>query len=373
MKKNKNLKFIPLAVPDLRGSPIKKVSKAVKENWISSAGKEVDEFERLIAKEVDSNYALATITGSAALHLALKVFGIGKGKRVLIPDLTFAATINSVIISGAEPILVDINKNTWTLDLECTQKAILRYKPSAIIVVHTLGHPAQMDELKEIASKNKVILIEDAAGSLGAKYKGKKVGALSDAGIFSFNGNKVLSTGSGGALVFNKKKYYNKGRVLYTQARIKNLYNYSDVGYNYRMSNLNASLGVSQLPFLEQLVKKKIIIANRYDKAFKDIKNFVIMPRESWCISSCWLYSVQFKTKRKASSFANYLSKNMIGARMFWNALSLQKPYKHFKSVLNGTASYLSYKVVSIPCSTSLKINEQERVISLVKKWCKDE
>ena len=242
MKRQKSLKFIPLAVPDLRGNPKQKVLKTIENNWISTAGKEVDEFERLIAKEVGSKYALATITGSAALHLALKVFGIGKGDRVLIPDLTFAATINSVIISGAEPIIVDININTWTLDLECTEKAILRYKPKAIIVVHTLGHPAHMEEFKEITSKNKIILIEDAAGALGANYKGKNVGTLSDAGIFSFNGNKVISTGSGGALVLNKKTF-KKGKILYTQARVKQLYNYSDVGYNYRMSNLNAALG----------------------------------------------------------------------------------------------------------------------------------
>ena len=204
MTKKKNIPFIPLAIPDLRGKPISMVSKAIKDNWISSAGPAVDEFEKLIAKEVNSKFALATITGSAALHLALKVFGLGKGDRVLVPDFTFAATINSVIVSGAEPILVDVDRETWTLDIESTKKAVLKFKPKAIIVVHTLGHPAHMDELKKITSENNILLIEDAAGALGAKYKDRAVGSLSDAGIFSFNGNKVFSTGAGGALISMK-------------------------------------------------------------------------------------------------------------------------------------------------------------------------
>lgn len=369
----KDKQLIPLAIPDLRGNPSSNLRKAIKSNWISSAGPAVNEFESLICKEVRGKYVLATITGSAALHLALKIFGIGKGHRVLVPDLTFAATINSIIISGAEPILVDVDKETWTLDIQLTKKAILKYKPQAIIVVHTLGHPAKMDELKEISSENKIVLIEDAAGALGAKYKNKKVGALSDAGIFSFNGNKVLSTGSGGALILNKKSLFEKGKILYNQGRIKKLYNYSDVGYNYRMSNINASLGVSQIPYLNSFVKKKINIAKKYDKNFINIESFKLMPRKEWATSSCWLYSLLFKSRKSALSFNKYLSKKMISSRFFWNALSLQKPYKNYKSILNGTAFGLSNKIISIPCSTSLTKYQQDRVIVSIKKWSKIE
>ena len=148
MIRKKSLPFIPLAIPDLRGNPISMVSKTIRDNWISSAGPAVDEFESLISKEVNSKYALATITGSAALHLALKIFDIGRGNRVLVPDLTFAATINAVIVSGADPILLDVDRETWTLDIEAT-KSNFENKPKAIIVVHTLGHPAQMDELNK--------------------------------------------------------------------------------------------------------------------------------------------------------------------------------------------------------------------------------
>ena len=373
MIRKKSLPFIPLAIPDLRGNPISMVSKTIRDNWISSAGPAVDEFESLISKEVNSKFALATITGSAALHLALKIFDIGRGNRVLVPDLTFAATINAVIVSGAVPILVDVDRETWTLDIEATKKAILKFKPKAIIVVHTLGHPAQMDELKKVASENNIILIEDAAGALGAKYKDKAVGSLSDAGIFSFNGNKVFTTGAGGAVVLNKKELYKKGKTLYTQARKKDLYDYSDVGYNYRMPNLNASLGVSQIPFLKKLIEKKRIIADKYDSSFSAVKHFDVMPRKKWAQSSCWLYSLQFKSVKKAKSFTEYLLSNNIGARLFWNALSNQKPYKKYKSVLYGVASGLSNKIVSIPCSTSLKNDEQNKVINTVESWSRNE
>tara|TARA_B100001248_G_C27392502_1_gene463292 strand:+ start:271 stop:1395 length:1125 start_codon:yes stop_codon:yes gene_type:complete len=369
MIRKKILPFIPLAVPDLRGKHINMLSNAIKDNMISSAGPAVEKFESLIAKELNSKFALATITGSAALHLALKIFDIGRGHKVLVPDFTFAATINSVIVSGAEPILVDVNRETWTLDVDLTEKAVKKFKPRAIIVVHTLGHPAQMDELNKIALENNIILIEDAAGAIGAKYKNKLVGSLSDAGIFSFNGNKVFTTGAGGAVVLNKKGLYKKGKTLYTQARKRGLYDYSDVGYNYKMPSLTASLGISQIPFLKKLIKKKRIIADKYDSHFSAIKQFNTMPRKKWAQSSCWLYSLQFKSTSNAKAFTEYLLSKKVGAKLFWNALSKQKPYKKYKSILCGTASALSNKIVSIPCSTSLNDDEQNKVINVVESW----
>lgn len=367
----KNISFIPLSVPDFRGNSAAMVTKSIRENWVSSAGPKVDEFESLLAKEVKSKFVLATITGSTALHLALSVLGVGRGHKVLVPDFTFAATINSVIISGAEPILVDIDRDTWTLDLESTKTAILKFKPKAIIVVHTLGHPAKMDELKNLALENKIYLIEDAAGALGAEYKGRKVGTLADAGIYSFNGNKIFSTGSGGALVLKKQQFYKKAKSLYIQAKIRDQYNYSDVGFNYRMSNLNASLGVSQIPYLKKLILKKIEIAKKYDAAFNENQYFRLMPRKKWAKSSCWLYSLEFRSDYKAKNFFEYLLKNKISAKPFWKALSKQKPYKHYKKILNGNAAFLSNKIISIPCSTSLNKIQQNRVINTVNNWIK--
>ncbi len=366
---NNNKHFIPLMIPDIRGKPEKRITKAIKDNWVSSVAPDIKNFEREIAKIAEAKYCMATITGSAALHLALKTLGIGKGSKVLVPDLTFAATINSVILSGAEPIIVDINNYSWTLSIELTEAAIKKFKPDAIVAVHTLGHPAEMDELKLICKKYEILLIEDAAGALGAEYKGKAVGCIGDAGIFSFNGNKLLTTGSGGALVFNKKFLIDKANILGRQAKKGLDYNYIDVGYNYRMSNLNALLGYAQIEYFNELINKKRKIADIYDNAFKNINQFGVMPRLEWANSSCWLYSLRMNDKKSALSLINYLKQRNIEGRLFWNSLTIQKPFESFQSILDGTSQTLNDKIVSIPCSSSLSVNAQNTVIQSILDW----
>ena len=366
---NEKNSYIPLSVPDIRGNPISKISKAIKENWISSASPGVEEFENKIAKICNSNHALATITGSAALHLALVSLGLGKNSKVVVPDLTFAATINSVILSGALPILVDVNDYSWTLDVELFKKSIKLFKPDAVIVVHTLGHPAEMDEIKELCISNKILLIEDAAGSMGSTYKGEFVGSLGDAGIFSFNGNKIFTTGSGGAVILNNDQFADAARLLYKQARYNNSYSYKRVGYNYRMSNLNASLGLSQINFLHSFIAKKRKIAFTYDNAFKNIVNLKPMPRLEWSESNCWLYTLQTKNKIHSISLIEYLKEKGIDAKLFWNALSSELPYSRYDKVLTGNSINLTGKLVSLPCSTSLTFKDQLRVFNAVNQW----
>ena len=184
-------KKIPLSIPDLKGDIKKYLNKAINENWVSSAAPGVKKFEQEVAKIAKCKYAIATITGSAALHLALKTLKIGKRDKVIVPDFTFAATINAVELSGAEPVIVDIGENDWNLDIKLLEKAILKVKPAAVIVVHTLGHPADMKSLLKLKKKYKFKIIEDAAGAMGAEYLKKRVGCMADLGIFSFNGNKV--------------------------------------------------------------------------------------------------------------------------------------------------------------------------------------
>ena len=361
--------FIPLAIPDLRGDISGPILKVIKENWLSTAGKEINELESQIANISNSKYALATITGSSALHLALKTLGIGKKHKVLIPDLTFAATINAVILSGATPIIVDVNDHNWTIDLKLTEQAMNLHKPDALIVVHTLGNPAEISQLKDLCKKYEVLFIEDAAGAIGATYKNKPVGSFGNAGIYSFNGNKIITTGAGGALLLNSNKLYLKAKLLYSQARVGKEYNYEDVGYNYRMPNINAVLGLSQINYLSDFIKDKRKIASIYDEAFFKRKDIIPMPRLKEGKSSCWLYSIRTASKKDSLSLINYLYENNIESRLFWNALSAQRPYKSYDKYLNGISYKLTGTIVSIPCSTSLNINNQERVIDLIMKW----
>ena len=307
------------------------------------------------------------------MHLALAALGIGPGSKVLVPDLTFVATINAVIAVGATPILVDINNYSWTIDINLTKKAIKTYNPDALIVVHTLGHPAEMDEIKEICSQNNILMIEDAAGQIGAKYKGKNLGTFGDAGIFSFNGNKIFTTGAGGALLLQDEIYEKKAKLLYKQARISSdEYIYSDVGFNYKMCNINAAFGLSQIKYLNKLIDLKLNLAKVYDSAFEDISRFDVMPRLEWSKGSyIWLYSLKTQNKDESLSLIKYLKELKIEGKLFWNSLSSQAPYKKYNSLLNGISESLSGSIVSLPCSTSLTEEEQERVIDGIRSWHK--
>ena len=369
ISKPKVFNYIPLSIPDIRGNASEVVGNVIKDNWVSSAAPGVDVFEKQIAKLASSKFALATINGSAALHLALVTLGIGKGSKVIVPDLTFAATVNAVILAGATPIFVDVNNYSWTLDINLTKEAIRLHKPDAIVVVHTLGHPAEMDELKNICSINKMLLIEDAAGAIGSRYKGKPLGSLGDAGVYSFNGNKILTTGGGGALLLQSKKYEKKAKILYKQARVANEYSYNYIGFNYRMPNINAALGLSQLEYLPDLIKSKQHIANIYDDSLKGLKNIISMPRLDWGESSCWLYSLKTANKKSSLSLIKFLKNRNIESKLFWNALSVQRPYKSFDNVLQGNSIKFSGTIVSIPCSSSLKKKDQLTVIEALIEW----
>lgn len=364
-------KFIPLSIPDLRGNIKYHLTKAVKENWVSSAAPGIKKFEHEIAKIASSKYAIATITGSAALHLALKTLGLGKSDKIIVPDFTFAASINAVELAGSIPLIVDINYQDWTLDTSILEQVILKEKPKAVIVVHTLGHPADMKKILKLKKKYNIKVIEDAAGAMGAEFENKKVGCLGDAGIFSFNGNKIITTGSGGALLLNSKRLYNLAMLLAKQGKPKTNYIYKHSGFNYKMSNINASLGYPQIKLFNQFLKKKIEIANLYDKAFKSNRRFLPMPRNSNVKSSCWLYSLKMQTKKDANSLIKFLYKKNIEARLFWENLSSQKPYKDYFFKGNNVSLELSKKIVSLPCSTSLTIKDQKIVIKEVLNWLK--
>ena len=361
--------MIPVAIPDLRGPISRKINEVIKSNWVSSAGPEVELFEKSVAKYVKRKYAISTSSGSSALVLSLIASGIKPGQKVLIPDYTFAATANAVLLMGAIPILVDVSDSNWTLDIDLVSIAIKKYKPSAIIAVDTLGHPFCRDELINICKKSNIILVEDSAGALGSKYKNMLCGSLADISIFSFNGNKIITTGSGGMMLTDNKIFALRAKKYLSQYRKKHSYEYEGVGFNFKMANINAVIGLTQMDYLEKIIDKKQLIAKRYDDFFINRDDIEVMPREKWSSSSCWLYSIRLFDKNTAKSLINYLLKNKIEAKLFWYGLSNQFPYRNYETILSGVSDKLSGTVLSLPCSSSIPAKDQLKVIEVLKKW----
>ena len=361
--------MIPLSIPDIRGPAAKKLYSSVKNNWVSSAGPDVKLFEASMKKFLNSKYAISTSSGSAAIYLALLALGIKAGQKVLVPDYTFAATVNAVIMMGAIPIFIDIDPTTWVIDSDLVKKAIDIYKPAAIIVVDTLGHSFNRDKLLTIARSRKVPLIEDAAGALGSQYKNMMCGTLGDIGILSFNGNKLLTTGSGGMLITNNKTIAKKARNILSQYRKPNTYEYSGIGFNFNISNLNAVIGLAQMPHLNSILKKKKNIAYRYDSYFLSRKDIEVMPKNNWSKNNNWLYSVRLSSEKEAKRLVQYLKINRIESRVFWHGLSSQKPYKIYNKLLSGVSKKISGSVVSIPSSSSLKLTDQKKVIDVFTQF----
>lgn len=362
---------IPLAVPDLRGSEAEYLVRCVKDNWVSSAGPQVETFERALADFCETEHAVATMNGTAALHLALVVAGVGPGDLVVVPDFTFAATANAVIHAGATPLFVDVSEESWTLDVVALSDALGKFGDAvrAVVPVHALGHPADMDPILALCQAREISVIEDAAGAIGARYRGAPVGGLGDAAMFSFNGNKTLTTGGGGVMLTRRIEWAERARSLSTQARDGDAYRYREVGFNYRMPNINAALGLAQIERLDEMVAAKRAIAARYDVAFADRDDLRPMPRAPWADSACWLYSVKCADRDAAESLVGVLGTAGIGARICWESLSAQRPFETAERVLNGVSATLSGTVVSLPCSSSLTEADQARVIAAADAW----
>ena len=361
--------MIPLSIPDIRGSAAKELYSSVKNNWVSSAGPDIKLFENSLKQYLKSKYAISTSSGSSALCLALLSIGIKPGSKVLVPDYTFAATANAVILLGAIPVFIDVEPDTWIIDPDLVKQAINIHSPAAIIVVDTLGHSFNRDILFKISKSKKIPLIEDAAGALGSKYKDLQCGTLADIGILSFNGNKLLTTGAGGMLITNNKAIALKAKNVLNQYRKLNTYEYGGIGFNFNMSNLNAVLGLAQMPHLNAVLKKKKEIAQNYDKYFINRKDMEIMPKNKWSKNNFWLYSIRLRDKKEAKRLVNHLKNFKIEARIFWHGLSHQKPYKIYDAILSGVSKVLSGTIVSIPSSSSLQFRDQQKVIEAFKSF----
>lgn len=353
---------IPLATPVLDGNELEYVTDCIFSGWVSSRGKYVDQFEGVFSKYVGCPNALAVSNGTVALHLALVTLGIGPGDEVIVPNLTFAASVNAVIYVGATPVLVDVDPTTLTIDPIMIKSAITSHT-RAIIPVHLYGHAAPMDEIMSLAVKYKLLVVEDCAEALGSLYKGKHVGGFGDAAIFSFFGNKTITTGEGGMLIFRDKDKRDKAMMLRDHGMsVARRYWHEEVGYNYRLTNIQAAIGVAQMEKVKTFVDRKRWIAEQYKRCLAG-NDFIELPIEKFdTLNSYWLYTIILSANLAQSrdGIIKYLEQNGIESRPVFNPMHLMPPYKDFAISQSSypVSTSVSERGISLP--SFVKITEQE-------------
>lgn len=377
---------IPLCVPEIRGNEWQYVRDCLDTGWVSSVGSYVDRFERMLADSVGCRHAVATASGTAALHTALLVAGVEPDDEVLVSTLTFIAPANAVRYAGAWPVFVDAEPRYWQMDPQrvadfmrhqCQRvHGVWRHRATgrrvrAIIPVHVLGHPADMAPLVETAREHGLAVVEDASESLGASYQGAPVGGLGDIGCFSFNGNKLLTTGGGGMLVTNDPAVAARARYLTTQAKDDAVeYVHGAVGYNYRLTNVQAAIGVAQLEQLDDYVAAKRRIAARYTAALGDVPGLRSMVEAPWARSTFWMYTMlvdEARYGRSSRELLRLLESQRIQARPLWQPLHRSPAHAGSPLADCPIADGLHRSALSLPCSVGLSDDDQERVIAAVR------
>ena len=378
--------MIPLCIPEVRGNEWKYIKECLDTGWVSSVGSFVDRFEQELATYVGTQYAVAAINGTAALHIALLAAGVQPDDEVLVSALTFIAPANAIRYTGAWPVFIDAEPNYWQMD---PQKVVdfleeechwsngqLRNKATgrqikAIMPVHILGHPVDMDPILAAARKYDLVVIEDATESLGAKYKERMVGQLGDMACFSFNGNKIITTGGGGMIVTDNEAWARKAKYLTTQAKDDPLeYVHNEIGYNYRLTNIQAAMGCAQLEQLEDYIAKKQQIGALYNKAFKQASGITPMPEASWADSIFWMYTVLIDETHFGMSSRKLLKKLAevgVQTRPLWQPISQSPAYADLKPKQCIVADWLHQKALSLPCSVGMDLAQINRVIEHIR------
>ncbi len=371
-------KRIYLSPPHMSGNEIKHVNQAFDENWIAPLGPNVDAFEQSVSEYCGVTGSVALSSGTAALHLALILLGVQQGDDVFVSSFTFSASVNPVVYQGATPVLIDSEPDTWNMDPQLLEQAILdrqKYgnKPKAIIVVHLYGMPAKMDEILAIAEKYSIPVIEDAAEALGSKYKGKPLGSLGKLAILSFNGNKILTTSGGGVLLSNNTEWIDEARFLATQARDQAVhYQHSKVGYNYRMSNVLAGIGRGQLEVIDERVRRKREINLYYKDKLGEFDGieFLEEPDESY-FSNCWLTTILVDPVKTGTSWQQLrleLEKENIESRPLWKPMHLQPVFEAYPAYQNNVSESLFATGMCLPSGTNMSDGELEKIVSILKK-----
>ncbi|NQU17117.1 MAG: LegC family aminotransferase [Candidatus Saganbacteria bacterium] len=383
---------IPLCVPEIRGNEWLYIKDCLDTNWVSSVGEYVNRFESSFANYLGVRHAVACINGTAAIHISLLLLGVQSEDEVIIPALSFVAPANAVRYLGAWPVFIDVDPNSWQMDPnklveflmnECDWvdgKLINRHtvrQIKAVLPVHILGHPVDMDPILEIAGKFDLRVIEDATESLGAFYKKRKVGTLGDIACFSFNGNKLITTGGGGMLVTNDESLAKRARYLITQAKDDQLeYIHNEVGYNYRLSNIQAAMGLAQMEKLDEYIEAKRKLALRWNEGLSSLPGVVCPISAKWAKSVFWLYTILINKDKYgigSRELLKELNDSGIQARPFWHPLHLLKPFKNSYSYKIEIANRLYSEGLSLPSSVGLKQEEQDKVIEVICRLKKEE
>lgn len=363
--------FIPLHEPRFTGNEKNYLNDCIDSTFVSSVGKYVDMFEEEFAKKVGSKYAVATVNGTAALHISLILSGVEESDEVITQPLTFIATCNAISYIGAKPIFVDVDLDTMGLspkslqdfldencevmDNKCVNKATKRIV-KACVPMHTFGHPCKLDEIKDICASWHIELVEDAAESLGSYYNGKHTGTFGRLGAFSFNGNKIITSGGGGVIVTDDEALAKRAKHLTTTAKISHPYEYEhdEIGYNYRMPNLNAALLVAQLEQLNGFLKSKRELALKYEEFFNTVNEIGFINEPANAKSNYWLQAVLLKDKNKRDEFLEFANDNGVMSRPIWRLMSELEMFKDSQSTNLDNAKYLEERVVNIPSSVIL-------------------
>lgn len=368
-------KRIYLASPTMHGLEQKFVQEAFDTNWIAPVGPHVNAFEKEISEYTGAKYAAALSAGTAAIHLAVKLFGIGEGDVVFCSDLTFAASCNPVCYEHATPVFIDSEPGTWNMSPDALARAFEKYPhPKAVICVHLYGTPAKLDEIMEICRAHNVPMIEDAAESLSATYKGKQTGTFGKLGIYSFNGNKIITTSGGGMLVSEDKDAIDKARFLSTQARDPaRYYQHSQLGYNYRMSNVDAGIGRGQLRSLDLHRRLKQEIYKTYKEAFSDISEISMNPMNPDGEANNWLscMTVEPTCGITPDQVMDALAKENIESRPIWKPMHLQPVYQSCDFFSNKEEGSVSEEIFTnglcLPSDIKNTKEDMDRIIGIIR------
>lgn len=380
--------FIPLSVPNLKGNELQYVSLAVKTEWVSTAGSYVSDFEKSVADYVGVEKAVACQSGTAGLHISLQLCGVTREDMVIVPTLTFIAAVNPVKYIGAEPIFMDCD-DTLCMDPrkleafcreECESKGNQLYHKAtgrrvpAMVIVHVFGNMADMVSLLRIADQYHLKVVEDATEALGTYYtdgplKGKYAGTIGDIGVYSFNGNKIITTGGGGMIVSSNMETLSHAKHLTTQAKADEVnFIHDEIGYNYRMTNLQAALGLAQMEQLEDFIRTKITNHEQYRERLNAMPGLSVLPFREGIRSNHWFYSLycQAPYPLKPAELITKLQENRIQSRPIWGLIHKQKPYQgSFTYRIEKARDYWNC-VVNLPCSTNLSSADVKRVCSVV-------
>lgn len=368
-------KRIYLASPTMHGLEQKFVQEAFDTNWIAPVGPHVNAFEKEISEYTGAKYAAALSAGTAAIHLAVKLLGIGEGDVVFCSDLTFAASCNPVCYEHATPVFIDSEPGTWNMSPDALARAFEKYPhPKAVICVHLYGTPAKLDEIMEICRAHNVPMIEDAAESLSATYKGKQTGTFGKFGIYSFNGNKIITTSGGGMLVSEDKDAIDKARFLSTQARDPaRYYQHSQLGYNYRMSNVDAGIGRGQLRSLDLHRRLKQEIYKTYKEAFSDISEISMNPMNPDGEANNWLscMTVEPACGITPDQVMDALAKENIESRPIWKPMHLQPVYQSCDFFTNKEEGSVSEEIFTnglcLPSDIKNTKEDMDRIIGIIR------